>query len=235
MKVTVNHIDHEVPFDLSIITLGQFIAYNEQYGKDLDQQLIELQKKEYKGDEDEIALDRAIDIENHLDHEALAWFSFWTKHDLFEVKNKPFIQPLLDGYRIMRHLISEGVEKVHTFPLETEWNGEQWEIQDFRVNPSSQMSFNEIITSKEATRQVYKIGKGKWDGLPYLCSVFFRKKGEPFTDELILEEGERLELLNDLPLKYAFQVAFFLTASVIIWRRILVSLGREEEITMPSS
>lgn len=231
MDLTVNDINYQVPFDLADIKLGDFIAYQEEYGSEIDQQLISLQNKKYDGDKDEIELQKTLDFENHLDIEALAWFSFWTKHDLFEVKDQPFIAPVLEKYRLLRFLIKDQLEDDQIeFPVEIEWNNETWMIDDFKVNPASEMSFNEIVTSKETMRQLHAIGKGRWQALIYLCAIYFRKKDEPFIDQFTHEGGERMELLKSLPLMHAIKVAFFLTGCLSIWKKIfLFSTGGEAE------
>lgn len=232
MQLKINDTVHDVPFDLSIITLEQYLAYYNMYGRELDKHLEQLVAKEFDGDADDAALLLQIDIESHLDKEAISWFSYWTKMDLFEVKDFPAIQPLLSEYRVLRFLLKESSEQVVDLPIDVEWNGEVWCIQDFKVNPASEMSFNEIITSKEVMRQIMAIGQCKWDSLPYLCAVFFRKKGEAFSDELIYEGSERMELIKQLPMVYALAVAFFLTSCVNILNNTLVSLEEKEEETV---
>lgn len=220
MQVTINDTIHEVPFDLTQITLGQFISYQTEYGKELDKKLKEILEKKYEVDAD---YQRELELEDHLDVEALCWYSFWTKHDLHEVKNQPFITPLLEQYRVLRYLLKDDAEISHEFPATFEWKGEQWRISDFKVNPANEMSFNEIITSKEVMRQVHAIGGGRWDGLIYLCAVYCRKKSELFTDDLIVEGSDRVKELNELPLNYALSVAFFLSVCANIWLNTIAS------------
>lgn len=231
MQLKINDTVHDVPFDLSIITLEQYLAYYNKYGRELDKHLEQLVAKEFDGDQEDAALLLQIDIESHLDNEAISWFSYWTNIDLFEVKDLPGIQPLLSEYRVLRFLLKESSEQIVDLPIDVEWNGETWCIQDFKVNPASDMSFNEIITSKEVMRQIMAIGQCKWDSLPYLCAVFFRKKGEAFNDEMIYEGSERMELIKKLPMVYALAVAFFLTSCVNILNNTLVSLEEKEEET----
>lgn len=231
MQVTINDTTIDIPYELSSIPLSKYVEYYNEYGRELDKQFAELFEKKYDGDVEDIELLKQIDIDSHIDNEALAWYSFWSGYNLFEVKEMPFIQPVLDQYRLFRFLLKESMEEVKELPLLINCNNEQWMVQDFKVNPSSEMSFNEIITSKEIMRQMHKMSKGHWDGLPYLCAIFFRKKDELFSDELILEGGERLELLKQLPLNYALQVAFFLTICVSSWSNTLVSsMEKEVEI-----
>lgn len=230
MEVKVNNTTHDVPFSLSGFSLGKFVEYYEKYGKELDQQFKALIEKTFEGSDDlEKELNREIDFDIHLDNEALAWYSFWTGYDLFEARDEKFIQPILDQYRVFRWMLKESEEEAKNLPMEMEWNEETWAIQDWAVTPRSDMSFNEIITSKEVVRQVYKLGKGKWDALPYLCAIFFRKKDEPFDDILIQEGSDRMELIKQLPMSTAIVVAFFLIASATIWQNTLVVSAEKEE------
>lgn len=229
MEVIINNITHEVPFDLESIKLGDFVRYHDRYGRQLDKDLQDIVAKEYEGDPEDIDLYRTLDLDNHLDREALSWFSFWTEHDLFEVKDQPFILPLIERYRIFRHLLKDAHETEIEFPQEFEWKGDIWSIADWKVNPISDITFNEVITSKEMLRQIYKVGKGHFDGLPYLCCIWLRKKNEKFTDSLVHEDGERMELMQELPLKYAMMVGFFLSVCVNSWSKTLVSLVDPEE------
>lgn len=232
MQVSINNQSCEVPFDLAAITLGDFIAYQDEYGADLDKLLIEITQKEHEGDEEDIELQKLVDFDSHLDMEALAWFSFWTKSDLFEVKDQPFITPVLEQYRLLRNIIKEQMQDAEIlFPLEISWNNELWSIQDFKVNPASEMSFNEIITSKETMRQLDSLGKGQWQALIYLCAIYFRKKDEAFEDEMVFEEGERMTLLKTLPLNIAIKVSFFLNSCVSIWKKISVFSVEAAEVS----
>lgn len=214
MQVTINDTVFEVPFDLTQITLGQYLSYNSEYGKDLEKRLKEILDTKYDPKEystEDADLKRTLLMEEHLDIEALCWYSFWTKHDLQEVKDHPFITPLLEQYRMLRFLMKDDKEIMHEFPAQFTWKGEEWAISDFKVNPSNDMSFNEIITSKEVMRQVHATSGNRWDGLIYLCAVYCRKKGEAFSDHLIKEGSKRLEELKELPLNYALSVDFFLS------------------------
>lgn len=239
MVITINKERKEVPFDLSVISLGKFIEFHEAHGRKLERELSEILSRDYfkilksKGfsdiSQEDIDLHRHMDIDLHLDKEALAWCTFWTGYDFEELIGQPSIQPVLDYYRLLKFLLKESEEDAKNLTEDIQWNGEAWSIQDFKVNPASDMTFNEIITSKEIMRQVYAIGKGKWEGLPYLCAVFLRKKDEAFSDELIYEGSERLKLMQELPMDIALRVAFFLSICVATWSKTSVSLENPEE------
>lgn len=219
MQVTVDAQQFEVPFSLDDITLQKFIEYYKEYGRDLDKEIEELQKKDYVKEYGEAAdIHKQIDLDNHLDHEAIAWYSFWTDLDLDEAKEQPGIMDLLTQYRVLKYLLIEDEERAKNFPVEVEWNGETWCIQNYTVNAASDMTFNEIITSKEVIRQIHFMEQSKWEAMPYLCSVFFRKKGEAFSDELVKPGAERTALMRTLPMSHVLQVGFFLSFSVSIWK-----------------
>lgn len=221
MLIEINGIEKHVPSDPGMIKLGDFLKWHEEHGRDLDSRLSNIALKEY---DDE--LQREFDIDNHLLEEAVAWYSFWTGFDFSNIKSSSGVN-LLEQYLIIRFLLKEAEKKQDTnFPAEIEWNGELWQIQNFVVDPKSEMSFNEIITSKEVMRQLAEIGKGKWNSLLYLSCIFFRKKGESFTDELIHNGSERMELMKELPLDKALMVGFFLSSCVDTWRITSLSLQR---------
>jgi hypothetical protein len=229
MIVTINNIEFNVPFDLESIALGDFLRFREQYGMKLEQELLEISERTYSEDEVEADLLKTLDLEEHFDREAITWCSFWTKHNLDEWKEKPEIEPLLSSYRILRTILAHDIQRTRKFPMTIDWMGEEWEIQNYAVNTASKMSFNEIITSKEVIRQIKKLEKSRFEALPYLCAIFLRKKGEAFTDELIEADGERLKLMDQLPMTYAMAVAFFLSSCLRVWKNSSHASDLEED------
>lgn len=227
MNLKINNIDHEVPSDLSQIKLGRFVEWYAQYGKALDEELTAIFEKEHDD-----AMELEIDLQLHVDKEALSWYSFFTGFDFFKCDNIELTDMLLQ-YRILRSLLKESEQEAREFPIEIDWNEEKWAIQDFRIQPGSTMSFGEIITSKEVVRQINKIGQGKWDALVYLCCIYLRKIGEPFTDDLT--SGDRFALMQNLPLNHAMAVAFFLSNSISIFKKHLLSFEKETLMKQPQS
>lgn len=221
MQVQINNIAIDIPFAPELIKLSDFINWHNQYGKNLNEEL-----KQIIDNKELSEIDKIVKVEDYLDREAMDWFCFWTKTDFEEASKQPNIFQYLEKYRLLRTLLNDNDFE---FPYEVEWEGETWRIEDFKLNPASEMNFNEIITSKEIMRQIYKIGQDNWSGLPYLCCVFFRKKGELFQDSFIHEGSDRMELFKQLPLKHAMAVAFFLKICVSIWSSTLVSSQNVEE------
>lgn len=216
MQVTINNTDFKVPFDPMDISLNDFMQYHEHYGRNLFKQLMGLHDKKF---EDEV--DQVVAFNDYINEEALSWFSFWTGIDLFPVRNKDFMKPLFQAYHALRMLIQPVINSNIKFPLTVDFDNEKWVIPDYQLVPFSPISFNEIITSKEVCRQLRTLQKDKFDTLPYISAIFFRKKNEAFTDELIYEQGERMLLLKKLPLETAWKIAFFLTS----YRNISVKIS----------
>lgn len=216
MQIKINETLCNIPSDLSEITLSQFVSYYDKYGRNLDARLKEIIEHEYADD-----FDREFDLSRHEDQEAIAWISFFSGFTLDQLSSEEAV-PLVTLYRKIRFLLMESEQESYVLPHTFEWQEQNWEIKDYKVTPTSNFEFNELITPKEVMRQVYSIGKGKWDGLPYLCCVFLRKIGESYTEQLIISTGERMKLFQELPMNHAMKVAFFLTVSVSIWSRALV-------------
>lgn len=219
MEILINNNIYNIPFDPLVITLGEYIDYLNLYGK-------ELTKKFENAIKIEDLESRTIVLDNLLDEEAISWFSYWSKVDLLHAKSISGVRELLNLYRGLRYLISINEENCD-FSKEITWNGEIWEIQDFKINPASEMSFNEIVTSKEIQSQMHQLGANKFETLLYLSAIFFRKKGEAFKDEFVYENSERLNLMRELPLAYAMNVSLFLIVCANTYNQHLESLEKE--------
>jgi hypothetical protein len=227
MTITINGADHNVPSDVSAIPLGKFVEWYSVYGKELDEQLDAILNEEKE------EFEKAIDLQLHLDKEAISWYSFFTGFNFFESYDYDLTDILIQ-YRIIRELIKESEQACRTYPITHEWNGTEWAIQDFAITPGSRMTFDEIITSKEVMRQINKLGQGRWEALAYLCCIFLRLKDESYKAELIDPDKERFALMQTVPLDIALSVAFFLNSSINTFRKVLLSSANPEaEVIQP--
>lgn len=209
MQIVINNTEYKVPSDIDEISLGTYIQWNSEFGNDLQSELSKIIEANY---EDETL--KTLLIDDHLDKEALAWFSFHTKLDFSIIENTPDVLPLLEIYKGLKGLLYMSELDALTPKASFNWNDGEWVIQDYKVDAKSSMTFNEIITSKELMRQIHKVGLSKWDAMPYLCAIFLRRPYEAFDESFVHENSERIELMKQLPLTIAFNVAFFLTNCV---------------------
>lgn len=229
MQIEINGAIRNVPTHVSEIPLGKFIEWQDQHGRRLDDELKEIMSKEYA---DDFLREDAID--QHLDKEAIAWYSFFTGFDFSEVADSYNGAQVCDQYRVVRYLLNASEKEAASDLGPFDWQGEKWEIQNYKVTPDSPMTFNEIITSKEVVRQLHKMGKGHWESLLYLSAIFFRKQGEAFNKNFLHADSERLKLMYELPLSYALAVSFFLANCVIIWKNTLAFSKAADQIRMQS-
>lgn len=233
MHITINDKEIDIPFDPAVIPVGRFIEFQQQYGNQIDKEIQEV-LKEFEGngnEEHEQELNEELDF--LIDQEAMSWFTYWSGHDFFSFEDDNTLDYLIVHYKLLRQLLKEK-PKDAAFPCVIEWGGGDWQIQSYEVTPESDMCFNEVITSKEVMRMLSTIEGGYYLSLKYLSAIFFRKVSEPFTDELIYDKGQRLKLMDSLPLSHALTVSFFLISSMNIWRSISVCLNDRAAILNPN-
>lgn len=229
MKFTYNDIEYTFPSSLKEITLGQRIAFYEQYGKELDVMAGEVE---------------AISDVATKDAEFYTWqlkfatcfFSFYANIPIEEVRNNMDIFSLLEVYFAVTETLNEDAYRQEV-KTSFEWNGDIWTLSSHEVTPVNKMTFNEFLHGKEVTRQLEAMGKGEWDRLPYLCAIYLRKKNEPFTEDLVAENSERMKLILSLPLDIAVAVGFFLTSILNIYTTISAYSGKGSQgaLTRPAT
>ncbi|MBX3241027.1 MAG: hypothetical protein KIT80_16090 [Chitinophagaceae bacterium] len=198
MKLKIDGKKVTIPFLPEEVTINQFLEFQRLHA-DL---ITETSYREPDLEEWE----KEFQFQLHLERLSAAWASFFAGMELYGSIGHDIAQLLASEYAVFIDIINSSLKEPVTNYTAT-WKDETWEIQDFVVDPASGMTFNEVITSKEVMRQLYSLGKGKWDSLPYLACIFLRKKDEPFTDDLILEGSERMELMQRLPLNHALALA----------------------------
>lgn len=228
MLFEINGEKVSVPSSLEQISLGKFIEWYELHGEQLDIQLQELLAND-KMDKDL----KEIEIDQHLDKQAIAWMQFWTGFDFEELKDDIKIVPALDAYRVIRYQLKKE-ESETQYPTEFEFNGETWELGNYKVDPQSDMTAGEIITAKEVIRQLYKMGAGQYIAWLYLCCIFLRKKNERFQDHMVHEGSQRMELMREITMDIALRVGFFLNTCVDTWANTLKYFSPAEHLQMQS-
>lgn len=210
MQFEYNNKKYSFPASLADITLGQRVDFFGKYGKDLEQKLLGIDAiaDEFEKEGEMAVLN--IDL-------AVKEFSHYTGIPLADVQNKIDLNSLMEIYAVDMELLREQERNIAWQP-EYEWNGETWTISPPNIGPSDNMILNEFLHGKEIVRQMAKLGRGKWDTLPYLCAIYLRKKGESFAEHLVAEDSERIRLMELLPLDIALGVAFFLSSTLAIYK-----------------
>lgn len=208
MKVNINGTEYIYPTSLEQITLGQRIDFYNAYEKGRV-----------------IPEDELDAIEERLSF-AVKQFAFYTGASESEIKAHVSIKEMLDVIQSSATIMKE---QELTMQVESEYlfKGELWCIAAPETNATSTHTFNEFLSSKEIVRQMQQLGEGDFATLQYLCAIYLRKQGEPFSETFV--SGERFALMRELPLSIALAVAFFLSSSMNTFQSTLLSLKPEQE------
>lgn len=206
MRVKLNDKIIVIPSSLDEFKLKDRIRFQTVYGSAYEKKIEEANKIS-----DEVMKEAELSIiyfENMLNT-----FSFFSGIDRDSLEQSEYVDDIASIYlQCMKGLI----EEENDIKLEDEyvWNGEIWQIQPPYLNTASKMKFGELIDSKQIVKEMIEFGGGKWEAMPYLCAIYFRKKGEEYTSEFTNEESDRLKLMYELPMAFALRVGFFLSSSL---------------------
>lgn len=206
MRVKLNDKIITIPSSLDEFKLKDRIRFQKLYGSDYEKKIEEANKiSDEAMKEAELSI---IYFENMLNT-----FSFFSGIDRDSLEQSEYVDDIASIYlQCMKGLI----EEENDIKLEDEyvWNGDIWQIQPPYLNTASKMKFGELIDSKQIVKEMIEFGGGKWEAMPYLCAIYFRKKGEEYTSDFTNEESDRLKLMYELPMTFALRVGFFLSSSL---------------------
>lgn len=205
---------YQFPDCLHEITLGQRIAFQNEYGNELDKQAREITEMK-DGDDKELA----VTIWNV--EAAVKTFSFYTGIPYDDCAKRINIEHLVTLYGQQMAALRQEEAELHV-QREYVFNGELWKLEAPELTDESGMTLNEFVHAKEITRLMQQAATGKWEPLLYLCAIYLRKDGEPFEEHLVKPSGDRIKLMKELPLDIALAVGFFLSSTVTIWSSISV-------------
>lgn len=218
ITINISGKDYQLPSSLMEVTLQQRIDYDEQYGKTMADRLktiLEL-KDEFE---------KEMELTDYYLSTACRTLSFFGGIPL-EIVQATRMDQVLTVYHHTLKSFSEDVDfagKEFKLQNEFQWNGDTWIIAPPTLNNDSEMTFGEFLNAKQVIKNLYEVGNEKWSALLALCCVYFRKKGEAYSEEFSRVGSERYELLKTLPFQYALHVAFFLKDSVRFWLKIYLS------------
>lgn len=192
---------YSYPTTLHDVTLRRRIEWEQEYGKDLAARAAEIHEMK-DGNEKEVELTLF-----HVEH-AVKAFAFFTGLPLSEVADHIDVRQVIAVFEatLINLILPEAPDRSDDPII---WNGEFWFLPTPELRPDSEMTFNEFLVAKEIVRQVQAIGGSKWDALPYLCAIYLRNEDQPFSEDLVMEGGDRVEQMHDLPMDIAHQVATF--------------------------
>lgn len=224
MEFAYKNKKYKFPTSLREITLRQRIEFDAVYGK----QILEEQNLVYKKDDNSEAL--PVDqVEEMLFKIATANknFSFFTGIPLTEVERDIPIETVLTIYHACFHVLYEEQENI-TLEEQYFWKDEFWQIEKPQLTYQSEITFNELIVSKQIVKQMHDLGAGHWESMPFLAAIFLKREGEVFDENWLAPDSERVKEMYELPMDVAIAVGFFLAISTSLYTKTSQSLEAVE-------
>jgi hypothetical protein len=220
MRVILNDKEIVFPSSLSEITLGQRIAFQEQYGNDLDKMQESIMKMED-------GADKELEIMEFSMEKMYRTFAFFANTTVEAIKESKFIQKVMNIYYSCLAVLFEEEKNLEP-QYEFLFKGEMWYLAPPLLKHGDPKTFGEVIDSKQIVQDMIKLGKGKWEAMLRLAAIYLRKKDEDYQEEFLYDDSDRLKLMRELPMDIAMQVGFFLSDSMNFYLDTSMSLGSQE-------
>lgn len=229
LSITIGDYTGTVPVNDNDLTLGQRIEFERAYGSDIAaamQRIKEIGEDKTLTDEERTAkLDG--ELYEHRINMACWTVEFFAKIPGEVVQNTD-IYSLLNVYEPVDDMIERimGRQCIETYYM---FEGEFWEIAPPFLDFKSKMTVGEFVTAKQIIKEYNALQKNRMESLLPLCAIYFRKAGEAFDEDNLIEGSDRWEQMKRLPLSYAMDVAFFLTSSMNLLEKTLTRLKDLQE------
>lgn len=225
MQFTYQNNKYSFPTTLRDITLSQRIQFDKVHGTAIN----DLQNVVFKQNDagENIPADELDELLFNIEV-ANRNFSFFTGIPLDEVEKNIPIETVLNIYHACFQQLYQQQESIK---LEEEylWNDEFWRIEKPELTYQSEITFNELIVSKQIVKQMHDLGAGQWESMPYLASIFLKRENELFDEKWMLPESERIKMMYELPMDIAIAVGFFLAISTSLYIKTS-QYSQEEEL-----
>lgn len=224
MEFNYENKTYKFPTSLSEITLRQRIDFDKFYGKSI----LDKQNQVYKFDEvgNKLPVDEIDELMFNIEI-ANKNFSFFTGISLEEVEKNISIENVLNIYHNCFSLL---YQQQNDIKLQESyfWNGDLWFIEKPELTYQTQITFNELIVSKQIVKQMHDLGAGNWESMVYLAAIFLKREGEQFSESWLEPTSARVKIMHDLPMNIAIAVGFFLAISTSLYTKNLQSLEEQE-------
>lgn len=223
MKFTIEGKQYDIPTSLSDITLADRVSFDELYGRDMRERLAKISDMLNN-------IDRELELGEYQADLACKSVSFFGRVPLEVIQNTALDQVIILHQECLNAMVEEYSFNSEEFEIQHEikWNNETWVIAPPELKNTSSMTFGEFLDAKQWVKNLFTLSNQRWESLVMLCCVYLRKKGEPYSEALSEENGERYKLLKTLPLPYALNVGFFLSDSMSSYIRASNSFNQVE-------
>jgi hypothetical protein len=220
MRLIINDKTVVLPTSLSEFTLGQRIAFQNEYGKALDdwlQQILAI--------EDETM--REIELTEYQIEKCFRTFAFFAGCTPEALKESEFIDDIANIYHSSLAVLFEDEDNIE-FKTSFEWKGDTWVIHPPELKQGSKMTFGEFIESKQVVKDLVELGAGKWEAMLRLCAIYLRKTNEEYNSAFLEDQSARMLLMTELPMDIALAVGFFLSSSTSLYRNTFPFSGPQK-------
>lgn len=228
MKIVIDDITYSLPASLLEVTLQQRIDFDQQYGRDLSDQLKIV--SDVKDDSDQ-----QIDFMQYRLDVATKTISFYGNIPLAIVQNTDALQIMAIYEKVLWPMSAEILFDNPDFILQNSffWQDQEWSLQLPELKNESKMSFGEFLDAKQLVKDLYEDGNRKWEALLATACIFFRKKGETYSEDLSSVDESRYQLLKTLPLDYGLHAGFFLIGCAPSYQKDFRCSGRRKQKRAP--
>lgn len=99
------------------------------------------------------------------------------------------------------------------------WNGAAWKIAPVITTPGK-MTREEFEVSQDIALIFSDLQDGKQEALYNLCAAFMRREGEAYSSDLVDDRGERVALMQSLPMHMVLSVKAYVEHSINLYLSI---------------
>lgn len=201
MQLSILNTVVTIPDHVSEVSLRDRIEFDQMYGDEIEAVLKELLKENETAKEDE---KKVVDLSAVYIDRAQKTVAFFTGIELEQIMTMP-INEVLDLYEnhfksLINLQFDQSESRSFLLGNEIYW------LPESKLNPKSGITFNQIITSKEVTRNLCNSASEKLTALAYLGAIFLKKEGGQFSEEDINIESDVMNQILDLPIEKAINI-----------------------------
>lgn len=206
MNITHNGKKYSIPASLGEIKLKQVIDFQNLYGRQIE----EMQKTV----DDEL---EKFQINLDLACKSVSFFSGIPLEEIYKT-NIDHVVSIFSAV-LSPIFIDQDERKLQENYF---FKDALWQIASPELTFENSMTFNELILGKEIAKDLQQFSIGKYEALQKLLTIYFRKEDEdgniePFQEDWMSEESERMQMMLELPMDVVLDVAFFLQSSMGSW------------------
>lgn len=221
MRVQINDKWTVFPSSLREFTLGQRIAFHEQYGRELDAWVERILSMS-----DDTA--RELETMEYQIEKCFRTFAFFAGCTPESLKESEFIDDVANIYYSCLVQVFEDESNI-TLQDTYHWNNTTWVLHPPELKHGSKMSFGELIESKQIVKDLIELGAGRWEILQKLCAIYLRQVDEEYDESFLYDNSDRQRLMLELPMDIALSVGFFLRSSMSLFQNTFRSSDRPEQ------